>query len=90
MLRSYATKRGKRHLNRRFLEDLAPDFCWCSGKDLFLMMECLHEDVPEDSFKVTLHKMMREGIFITKPNPYHESQRGLTGRLYLKIKCFSK
>jgi len=73
-----------------FLRTYAPDFCWCSAHDLFIMMEQIPEleDVTEDTFKVTLSRLKIQGVFITKPNYYRPeyNSRSRIGDLYLRVK----
>jgi len=70
---------------RDFILNIAPDFCWCTAKDLFLMCEQLYEDVSEEAFTVTLCSLRHH--FETKPWPGYvqrDSERGRPGGLYLR------
>lgn len=78
-----------------FILQHAPDFCWCSGFDLFVMTEVEFPDVTENTFAVTLSQLKRKGFFITKPNPAPRwsanactslRERGRKGWLYLRVK----
>lgn len=77
-----------------FLKAYAPDYCWCSAQDLYLMYETytLDNDHPHspsfDNFNVTLSKLKSEGYFQTKPSPYQtNNSRGKQySDLYLRIK----
>lgn len=75
---------------RKFLRTLAPDFCWLSAYDLFIMMEQIPEleDVTEECFKITLHQLKQQGLFITKKGKHREphAERGSPGFLYLRVK----
>lgn len=64
-----------------FLRKLAPEFMWCSVKDLFLMYEQINEDVDWFSFNQTFHYLYRvKGLFLSKPDPTSKHRW-----LYLKI-----
>jgi hypothetical protein len=56
----------KKYRIKQFLIDLAPDFCWCTGEDLFLMMEVEHEDVQQHCFEPVLSRMKADGYFWLK------------------------
>ena len=73
-----------------FLKKYAPDFCWCSAHDLFIMMEQVPEleDVTEGSFKVMLINLKKNGYFIIKKaswQDYAHSRYFKTGYLYLRV-----
>jgi len=56
----------KKYRIKQFLIDLAPDFCWCTGEDLFLMMEVEYEDVQQACFEPVLSLMKKNGYFWLK------------------------
>jgi len=72
------------------LRTYAPDFCWCSAHDLLLMIEQepKFEDVSEESFRVTLSILKKEGLFITKKTMHRPdyNTRWPIGNLYLRVK----
>lgn len=72
----------------KFLKTYAPDFCWCSVYDLLLMIEQepRFEDVTQESFKVTISILKKQGWFITKKNKYINPDKRSVGSLYLRVK----
>jgi hypothetical protein len=67
VIRSITPMKKHRSKIRQFLKTIAPDFMWCTARDLFLMMEQIDEDVDENSFMVVLSLLNRDGHFHTKP-----------------------
>ena len=75
--------------SQRFLKIYAPDFCWCTWFDLYLMAEQLDEDIDPFVFKVSLRMLLLKGWFIVKEDPSvppSTSQGGKRRKLYLRIK----
>ena len=71
----------------KFLKNYAPDFCWCTGHDLFLLAEQEFEDIEYHSFVVTLSKLKKKGVFEYKPDNSkleRRTDRGTRGGLYLR------
>lgn len=70
---------------QKFLLEYAPDFCWVTDFDLFLMAEQIDEDVCWFSFKQVLWQLKRKGYFKTRTaqGPHHKS--GPKGLEYLRI-----
>ncbi len=56
----------KRRQIKNFLRTLAPDFCWCSVKDLYLMYELIDEDIDLSSFSGVVSQSIKEGILIKR------------------------
>lgn len=75
-----------------FLRCYAPDFCWMTAWDLFLMYEQIDEDANWDAFKIELSRCKKRGYFICRPTtykPYQVRQPGQgKGRtsMYLRVK----
>ncbi len=71
----------------RFLKTLAPDFCWCSAHDLFVMAEQIPEleDTPWTSFRTTLYILKKAGWFTVKKLDHGHVNGGRIGDLYLRI-----
>lgn len=65
---------------REFLQTLAPDFCFCSLNDLFLMYEQIDEDKCFFVFQQEFQKFKH--LFETKKNPYSPRWNAL---LYRRI-----
>lgn len=77
---------GNRHFYTDFFRLYAPDFCWCTKMELYLMAEQLWEEVDFEIFTVVLSQRKRDGLFITKPydrNSHHGRKHGSTD-LYLR------
>lgn len=71
-----------------FLTEYAPDFCWCTVHDLFLIAEQKFEDVEYYSFKVTLSELKKKGIFKHKADNSkytRQTDGGTRNGLYLRI-----
>lgn len=61
---------------RQFLRTLAPDFCWMTSFDLFIMYEQINEEATEDVFKTTLCQLkdLFDRKVVPRTNP---AQRGI-------------
>jgi hypothetical protein len=74
---------------KRLIITYAPDFCWCTAMDLFLMIEYLFEDVDFNSFKTTLSRLLANGYFIRREwpdnTPSPTGRQGKPPGLYLRI-----
>jgi hypothetical protein len=51
---------------KSFLDTLAPNFCWMTANDLFLMLEQIYEDAKEDSFRSKLSEAVTAGKFLVR------------------------
>jgi len=53
---------------RGFVREYAPDFCWCTMMDLFIMMEQIPhlEDIEHATFKQSVHYLRKKGWFDCK------------------------
>ena len=73
---------------REFLKTLAPDYCWVTAEDLYLMYEQINEDICPNSFKVSLCNMVKKGYFKMKPWPmgYAHHTNSRRPMLYLRVK----
>lgn len=75
-----------------FFHYYAPDFCWVTAWDLYLMYEQIDEDANWYSFHKELHRYTGLGLFERKPSSYLPYQLGhdrpWTGRtsMYLRKK----
>jgi hypothetical protein len=69
-----------------FILNVTPTFCWCTRRDLFLMMEQLYEDVDESVFIVRFSKMVRAEHFFVKKADFKQGSRGPAPFLYLRKK----
>lgn len=70
----------------KFLKQYAPNFCWCTARDLLKMCEVLDEDVEEHVFMITLSKLRKQGYFITRDIENNNSNRGRQPKQYLRVK----
>ena len=68
--------------------DIAPDFCWCTSRDIYLMIEQEYEDIDWFSFRTCFGKLSRSGTFIKKDNPYESWDVGLAPPLYLRVRGY--
>lgn len=71
---------------REFLRTVAPNFCWVTAYDLFLMYEQINEDCPQHSFKSQLCQLTKQGVFITKPFKKMHSNETIQGKKYLYLR----
>ncbi len=70
-----------------FFRYVAPDFCWLTAKELFLMAEQIDEDIDENCFMVTLCNEARKGLFLARPwpHPTADGGGGRPPRQYLRV-----
>jgi len=64
----------------KFIREFAPDFCWVTSFDLYLMAEIEFPDLDQNSFEVSLSGLVKSGLFHVKP--YNHGSRKL---LYLRV-----
>lgn len=73
-----------------FLRQFAPDFCWMTIQDLFLMAEQHDEMMDINSFSATVCRLHSLGVFVSRPWPHairdSNSTMGKRPRQYLRVK----
>jgi len=66
---------------KQFLKTLAPDFCWCTWHDLYLMYEQINEDICENSFAVALSQC--KDLFYRKQGHSHHKHGFHLNKLFI-------
>jgi len=84
-------KKGQRNQPNGFptslLRRFAPDFCWMTAHDLYLMLEQINEDIDYTTLCVTICRMEKAGELIAKPwsSSTNPRARGPAPRLYRRV-----
>ena len=88
-------RRTKNFKIRQFLLKNAPDFCWMTAHDLYLMVEQAHEDADYRTVRVVLCALKKSGdfrariagrsFFPWRSNGNYKQSRGMPRFVYLRV-----